>query len=390
MKIFQFIIVNILLLLTSSNAHAQENLVGNSKNNGDYQSSPTLEKINLLDSSLVSSLDLSKIEAVPIIMYDTDIGFGYGGKIFFLNQLDSRESIDLTLFNSTKGERWYRIVFSIPDFEMRQRKTYPVSFDFILDYDKMIKNNFFGVGSNSKLSAKETYTKEPIEASIVVGRGFSNSIIGQIGLKYKSIKSFNYETDKLLKMSNDIFQLDKIFFASCNFNLRYDTRNSFINPTSGKVLSFEGEFSIPFIKSNVVFTKLISKIQNYLHIQELNTTLASRIEITNLLGEKIPIQLMTSLGGTNNLRGFPAERFLEKNSLIANVELRRQILESLGGIIGIDAGNIFPTFRKFSNHNWEINTTFGLRLLLDTFVVRLDIGISQESTGLYLNFGHLF
>lgn len=39
----------------------------------------------------------------PILMYDSDIGFGYGGRVKFVDYLKNKESFDLILFNSTKG-----------------------------------------------------------------------------------------------------------------------------------------------------------------------------------------------------------------------------------------------------------------------------------------------
>jgi hypothetical protein len=41
----------------------------------------------------------------PILMYDSDIGVGYGGKGKFVNYFGRKESLDLILFNSSKGER---------------------------------------------------------------------------------------------------------------------------------------------------------------------------------------------------------------------------------------------------------------------------------------------
>ena len=43
----------------------------------------------------------------PFIMYDSDIGFGAGGKGIVKNQFKKNESFDLILFGSTKGEQWY-------------------------------------------------------------------------------------------------------------------------------------------------------------------------------------------------------------------------------------------------------------------------------------------
>src|SRR5512135_2783339 len=54
----------------------------------------------------------------PILMFDSDIGFGYGGRVKFVDYLRNKESLDLILFNSTRGERWYVFTFSIPDLEI--------------------------------------------------------------------------------------------------------------------------------------------------------------------------------------------------------------------------------------------------------------------------------
>lgn len=351
--------------------------------------SAEIEYKSQIDSTQIIK-NSAKIEAVPILMYDTDIGFGYGGKAFFLNQFDLRESIDVTLFNSTKGERWYRLVFSIPDFEVRQRKTYPISFDLVLDYDKMIKNNFFGVGNNSKYSDKEIYTKEPIEAALVIGRGFTNSFIGQAGLKYKNVRSYNYELNGKLLNSQDIFRFDRIYYSSFFANFRYDTRDSYINPSLGTVFGFETEVTLPFFNKNISFTKWTSRIQQYIPLFNTSATLALRVEMNNLVGNKLPVQMLLPLGGGGTLRGFSIERYLDKNSFVANAEVRSQLIGRLSGIIGLDSGNVFSSFTKWSLRNLEINSTIGLRLFMDTFVIRMDVGLGRETTGFYINFGQMF
>lgn len=63
-------------------------------------------------------------EVFPIFSYDTDVGFGYGFKGFFYNFLEKKESFDLTVYNSTKGGRWYQFIFSSPDIQRRQGTKY--------------------------------------------------------------------------------------------------------------------------------------------------------------------------------------------------------------------------------------------------------------------------
>ena len=141
---------------------------------------------NEADSS--ASREQPIIEPFPILSYDTDAGFGYGVKVVFRNQLGFRESFDLTLFNSTKGERWYRLVASLPDAEMRQGTSYPIAFDLAVDYDKWINNSFFGVGNDASFDQREIYTKEPLDLSLTVSRGFSPEVIAgaDLSIVYRS------------------------------------------------------------------------------------------------------------------------------------------------------------------------------------------------------------
>ena len=85
----------------------------------------------------------------PILMYDSDIGFGYGGRVKFVDYFKKKESLDLILFNSTKGERWYVFSFSIPDLERRQGKRYGLSFDLKAEYDKFLNYSFYGIGAGT-------------------------------------------------------------------------------------------------------------------------------------------------------------------------------------------------------------------------------------------------
>ena len=75
------------------------------------------------------STNRAGFEFLPLLSYDTDTGFGYGIKTFFYDQLNTKESFDVILFNSTKGEQWYKFVFSTPDFESRQGTKYPLAID---------------------------------------------------------------------------------------------------------------------------------------------------------------------------------------------------------------------------------------------------------------------
>jgi hemolysin activation/secretion protein len=111
---------------------------------------------------------------------------------------------------------------------------------------------------------------------------------------------------------------------------------------------------------------------------------------TNVVGNDIPIQLLIPVGSNRTLRGYPQDRFLDKTAALLNIEFRFPIYWRFGGIIGGDFGRVWRSFDQFGLTDWHGNAVVGLRFYMDTYVVRVDSGISQDTFGIYFNFGHIF
>ncbi len=330
------------------------------------------------------------LEFLPILSYDTDTGFGYGVKLFALNYVALDESFDLTLFNSTKGERWYRLVFSVPDFEIRQGTSYPLALDITIDYDKWIANRFFGIGNQSRYQDEETYTREPLELSLSLSRGVTPVLIGQGGLRYKAVRNYNFSEGSRLSQLAPGLNSARVSYASLFGTLRYDTRDSYIDPRSGFV--FQGEVeAAPHLKvTDVGFTRFGLWLQYYGQLSQEKIVLASRLGLQALLGKSLPVQVLLPVGGNNTVRGSPQDRFLDMTSMVGNIELRFPIIWRFGGIAGMDCGKVWSSLSRLDLVRWATNPVVGLRLYMDTFVVRADVGFGKETTGFYLNFGHVF
>ena len=331
-----------------------------------------------------------KLDFLPILVYDSDAGVGYGVKSFFLNYLDRDESFDVVLFNSSKGERWYKIVFSIPDFERREGKIYPLALDCIVEYDKWINYSFFGVVTTSAYNHQESYTREPLEYSLNLSRGFTSLFIGRIGLKYAVIRNFDFQQRGTLQHLPPGLNSGTVRKLSLAANLRYDSRNSFINPSRGIVLEEEMESVPGWDMNNVRFTRYSLAFQSYLPTPLENSTLALRGWFQALDGENLPVQVLLPIGGGSTLRGEPQDRYLDKVSAVVNLEARFPVYWRFGGIAGYDFGRVWHNVRELNLYQWSLNPTLGVRFYFDTFIVRLDVGFGRDETGFYLNFGQMF
>jgi len=332
----------------------------------------------------------TKFEPLPILSYDSNTGFGFGAKAFLLNFFRLKESLDIIVFFSTKGEKWVRTVFSMPDFELRQGTAYPLAVDLLFDYDKFVAYNFFGVGNQSSFEDKEIYTRLVIESNVMFNRGFSERFVGQIGLKYKKIESWDFEDGgqliNLIPDQNNPF----LEYLTFYLNGRFDSRDSFIHPTKGVVVQADLDWT-PDISWNTNHLYQWSFwFQYYTSVFFPNTIFAARVGTKNIIGENLPIQLLIPIGSNRTLRGYPQDRFLDKSAALVNLEFRFPLFDRFGGLIGADFGRVWHSLDQFNLQNWHSNAVVGLRYYMDTYVVRLDVGISQESIGIYFNFGHIF
>jgi len=332
----------------------------------------------------------SKIEPLPIVSYDSNTGFGFGAKAFFLNLLRLRESFDLIIFLSTKGQRWLKFTFSIPDFELRQGTVYPLSLDLLFDYDKWIAYNYFGVGNESKYEDNEIYTRDVRELNTTFSRGFSQSFVGQIALKYGRIESWGFDPEGELIHLSPGLNRPLVEYTSLYLNLRYDKRDSYIHPTQGVVIQTDFEWAPGKSTGNMPFMRWSVWFQYYTQILFPETILATRLGLKNINGDDLPLQMLIPLGGNRTLRGYSLGRFIDKTAGLLNIELRFPIYGRLGGLLGADAGRVWPSPEHLSIYNWHSNLVVGLRYYLDTYLVRIDFGISREILGIYFNFNHIF
>lgn len=326
-------------------------------------------------------------EVFPILSYDTDAGIGYGFKGYIRNIFKGFESYDIILYNSSKGERWYRFQFSYPDYEIRQGKDYGYAVDLIVDFDKWITYYFYGIGNSSLNEDRKLFTQVPFEFNIIINRTISEIIIIQTGLKYKTVSYNDFPFQSLpagYSFTNKVNQLSFLI------NAIYDTRNSIINPDKGITFTagFESSPSFSFVNSSLSRAQI--SFQSYNMILEPGVIIAERISMQQLIGNGIPVQFLLPLGGGQTLRGFPENRFLDRSSTLINIELRFPIWLRLGGIAGLDAGRVFPSVDRFTFSDWKISPVAGLRLYLNNFILRADLGLSNETVGFYLNFGHIF
>ena len=304
--------------------------------------------------------------------------------------MKKKESFDFLLFASTKGERWGKFVFSLPDFEIRNGKEFGWALDFTFDYDLMMNYNFFGIGPNSLYSNKEYFSYEPLNINVALSRSINKEFYFCFGLRYLTVSNYNFEANSALYNILPEINMGRVNSASYFINLSWDRRDSYIHPTKGTFLKLEAEHTPNTSLSNVSFLREEISFMVFKSIEELNSILAYRLKFENLSGNDLPIQILRPIGGNRTLRGFPQGRFLGNTAIVMNLEARTPVWWKFGAIIGADAGKVWESTSKIDLTKWAFSPAVGLRFYYDNFIVRLDAGFSHETFGLYFNINHIF
>ena len=226
----------------------------------------------------------------PILMYDTDIGFGYGGRVKFVDYLKKKESLDLILFNSTKGERWYVFTFSIPDLEIRQGKTYGLSFDLKAEYDKFLNYGFYGFGSGAPEEDLTILTFETINVPLTFGRGLSPHLVVEAGYTLRWIRYADPRDGPFVDEIAALAAMGRTFVPFVSFALKYDTSDSQIHPTRGLRLILQGDAAAKFLGSrDASFNRLTLDLRKYVRVFGEKDVFAVRALAQVVGGESIPL-----------------------------------------------------------------------------------------------------
>jgi outer membrane protein assembly factor BamA len=331
----------------------------------------------------------------PIVMFDTDIGFGYGGRVKFVDYLHLKESLDLILFNSTKGEHWYVFTFSIPDLEIRQGKRYGLSFDLKAEYDKYVSYSFYGIGPGAPEGDRTVFSYETISLPLTFGRGLTPHLVLEAAYAFRWVR-FTEPLEGGLYFDEvaALAAQGRRFVPFLSFALRYDTSDSQIHPTRGFRLILQDDLAGRFLGGrDAAFNRLTVDFRKYQRVFGPKDVFAVRALAQYVGGSRIPLFDNASLGGGNvmtAMRGYGLNRFLDKGKLLVNAEYRFPILWRFGGNVFCDTGTVWPSLRAIDLGRLAFDAGVGLRFYMPDFVARVDVAWSSEGMGLYFNFGHIF
>jgi hypothetical protein len=254
--------------------------------------------------------------------------------------------------------------------------------------------NYYGAGNLSlnKTSQPVNYysvKSERMYGSIGLSNGFGNYHYAEAGIFYQSVK-VDKTGNRFIAVATDVDPLvfTRKQYAGVEGGYRYRHANSEIYPTKGVNFSVGGGYVQDLNNNDRSFVKGLASLSFYLPLSK-SFTLAVRGGGATLNGDADYYHL-NILGGNQNLRGYPRERFYAKSIFYNNNELRWVTSThnfffsgKIGLLAFLDNGRLWQpgeTYDKF-------RTSYGGGLILVPFnKVALvgTYGVSPETTQILL------
>ncbi|WP_138431416.1 ShlB/FhaC/HecB family hemolysin secretion/activation protein [Fodinibius saliphilus] len=373
----------------------------------------TIVLINLFCGSASAQLlgggvgaDSISTALVPAFGYSSNEGF-VGGAIFnrynykggiapFKNYLKSSAIV------STKG-------FVEAEMKYEQNRSFNRDIRTSVEgyFYRYTTDLFFGVGNNTTFSESQWNNNYYFFRSISFGAQYKlrkplfrdrhSQFDLQGGL------STQYYIPYERQQQSSFFQLSPNgqeggWINNLNAGFVWENRDSEFDPTKGNRAELEVRFA-PNLISKYAFTTVRLELRQYFQLFNW-ITFANKLEARHAAGDT-PFWELSTLGDAYTLRGYPLNRFKGNSSIAYTLELRTWLFEfpelynlKFGGQLFTDTGRVFTTPDDvkdlFRGYKQTIGFGGAMSIFTPDFILRGDVGFSEDVTRIYVGVGYLF
>lgn len=182
--------------------------------------------------------------------------------------------------------------------------------------------------------------------------------------------------------------------------LMWESRDSEFDPTRGQHGLLEISYAPSLLLTDYEHLRINTDLRTYQRIPPLNDlVVAMRVGSEMTFGSP-PYWEMPVVGSSSTVRGYPYGRFRGDQSLFYNLELRNWLFtyEELDFRFGAhafnDGGRVFTRGDSLADLPDGMHYTYGgglaFSLFTPDFIVRAEMGFSDEISRFYMNVGYMF
>ncbi|MFO0699522.1 MAG: BamA/TamA family outer membrane protein [Nitrospira sp.] len=325
-----------------------------------------------------------KYLVAPMVVYNTFVGTR-GTLNFFRYEPGGKELRGIASWTE-RIERKFLVSYVDPAFSNGR-----YSIGFGATHFKNATLRFYGLGPTTAKRAQTNYTAS--ETRVNWKFGIHANEVTQIAVSQRlrhmqpiqqGATEFSFSGDRFPEVPG----VEGATILGQRVSFHYDTRNNLVTPTDGTAVTAYAELNYNLKPgADPLYSRYGLEIKKLFASESKRAILVVRGDLQATLGSDVPFYELSSLGGQNNLRGFGADRYIDKHLIALSIEERIHVLRTrLAGVMAdfeiapfLDTGQVFNSFRNVSFNDYRITPGIGLRGLVRPNVVgRVDIGRSRE------------
>lgn len=181
----------------------------------------------------------------------------------------------------------------------------------------------------------------------------------------------------------------RTFNVGVGLTLQYDNRDFLTNASRGVFARLDQRFNPRFLCNRYAFS-LTELTFAFYHKVWRSATLAFELHSRITYGNT-PWGLLSTLGGSYNMRGYFEGRYRDKSEIDVCLELRQHVWRRNGIALWVGAGTVFPRFSALRWSKVLPNYGIGYRWEFKKKVnVRLDLGFGRHQTGFIFSINEAF
>lgn len=371
----------------------------------------------LFSSSGLSAQPTSELPAdsvkygyLPALGYSSDTGFVGGGLV---SRYHYREGVQpFQSFMQSAAIATTKGLFSfLLAYDQVETFGYPVRTRSQIEFGRILETTYFGLGNDSsfddELWKDGYYFFENYFVGLQLGarkviwenperKGTHLDLLGIVDFHRISPQTRNAQN--LLVDQNPDY-IDGTWLLLPGIGLQWENSDSEFAATRGNKVKLElraspglvsphALWNVQFFASQYASAKIIFPV-----------TAAFRVNY-NHAGGDVPFWFAPYAGGEYSIRGYPQNRFRGDAALSYSAELRTWLIQvpsagfRLGGHLFTDGGRVYESDRIIPDFFKEHHRTLGLgsamSLFTYDFIVRADLGFSDEMSRFYLGIGYTF
>lgn len=354
----------------------------------------SLTTLSAQDSTLVVLPEYNnKILFLPAIGSSPETGFLFGAVVVPQFKLGAAgpETRSSSVFTSAIYTFKNQILFSVlPDIVL-PGESWTFNGNYFANY---FPESYWGVGPYSSETDEVTtlYTQVNLEQNLL--RQIEPGLFVGPKLRWSKLYNVSFENSDGEQITPpDVRVAGGVTTAGIGWITRWDRRNSNMTPTQNHYVQFTIMGNPEWLGSTEYYTLYELDARKYLELSGNSRTVLAMQSLVALHSGNPPFNDLATLGGDRINRGYYNGRYRDQNAAQVQAELRQHILGRFGFTVFAATGEVWNRFEDFSLNNYKWTAGVGLRLNInkdDPTNIRIDFGISKESTGFYLQFGEAF